>query len=336
VNTRNGFGDLPGATGPGKPGPEEQSLTTDRDPILDANLAALIRAAADDELTDAERARFAALLAERPELAGRVEFERRMRGAVGRVIASETPAVSAGLRSRIEAIAVGARAEAAQTDDAVAGGLESRSGETTTHGFWARAMGGPVARGALSIAAMLAVAAILWTVAGPAPLPLTDSVARFVSSEHDRCPIEADNLNEKFTIKSVADVPEVFGQLTGRNLSLEALALGELDGMEFVDAGRCRVPPAEESSVHVRFRAAEGAMVSLFIQPMSGSQAGRLGMVEGLTYDLKGRASEDGSDCETVLGWFRDGVVYYMVGDKAEPCSAALKSMGQPLPADEL
>lgn len=337
VKTRYGLGAQPGATGPGKPGPEEQSLTTDRDPILDANLAALIRAAADDELTDAERARFEALLAERPELAGRVEFERRMRGAVGRVIASDTPAVSADLRSRIEAIASGARTEAEQTDDAVAGRLDARSGETKTHGFWARAMGGPITRGALSIAAMLAVAAILWTVAGPTPSPLlTENVARFVSSEHNRCPIEAKNLGEKFTVKSVAEVPEVFGQLTGRNLSLAALALGELDGMEFVDAGRCHVPPDDESSLHVRFRSADDTMVSLFIQPLTEAQAGKLGMVEGETYDLRGHAPKDGSSCATVLGWVADGVVHYMVSDQAEPCSKALKSLGQPMPASNL
>ncbi|MEM9064961.1 MAG: hypothetical protein AAGB51_05670 [Planctomycetota bacterium] len=298
-------------------------MTTDRDPNL--NLAALLRAAADDELTAEQRVRLDAHLAAHPEDADRVAFERELRQAVSRVIADATPSVSDRLRERVRAIAAEARGE----DSQAVSGVESLAAETSQPSFWANPLHSPLGRGIGSLAALIALAAVLWFVPAPVVTPAyAQAVAQHVSSEHSRCALLDDAVNAKFSVNSLEEVPAAFRSITGRDVSLASLALADFEGMTFVDAGRCRVPPSTESSLHVRFRTDAGELISLFVQPAASD----LGMEEGVTYQYTGHAPKDGSACATVIGWTKSGFVYYLVSDRSAPCANVLKSVGQPMP----
>ena len=277
------------------------------------NPGELLRAAADGELDAAGEQRLRDHLAAHPEDEARVAFERGLRGACGRTMRVETPA---GLRGRVVA--------ALRAEEDLAGSLERKAAHTRRPSFWTGPLGSIT-----SVAAVLALAFVILQLttgilSSTGPIAQAAQVASFVGGEHDHCTIDPAHAAAKFDIKELDRVPDAFAELTGETLRVDQLVAGGIDGLVFVGAGECRVPPAHTPSLHLRFRSdgsvlPECVTVSIFIQPYTGY----VEMQEGRFYRI-------GDDSQLVYGWVKGGVVSYLVADAPEPCEQLREAMGLP------
>lgn len=299
----------------------------------DLSTAALIRAAADNELTADQRARLDTLAAADPDIARQIESERELRKACKRVM-SDCPAPSASLRDRVAAAAAAGRGqyEAGSNagEDAVAAAIEDRSAETRNQSFWSGVAASPVVRSFGAMAAVLLVGLVLFLMGAPvgdATTAHAQEVARFVSGEHNRCAMDPAAVG-KFDVQELERIPERFAGLTGQAVTVADLLDAETAGLRFIDAGGCHIP-GSKASMHIRFETdghpdcPDRAQVSLFIQPDSGY----LELAEGKAYRLQ---PEDASSKQTVIAWRRDGLSYVLVSDRAEACPKVLQSAGLP------
>lgn len=291
---------------------EREGHNQDQPPI-----AALLRMAADGELSAEQEARLRAHLAAHPGDAERVEFERRLRAACARACTPETDAPPA-LRDKVLACC--------------RQGANGLAVHTRTEGFWAGRM--LVRFGA--VAALIALVAVVAfqtgrfgrPAGGPGSVATIEQVARFARAEHGRCIGLPDADDAKFTIETLDQLGAEFAALAGRDISLGAIAAAESQGLHFVDAGRCHLPGGG-TAMHIRFRTdGPGAgLVSVWAQV-----DGTLDLEEGLTYKA-------GEGCDCVRLWRVGEVRYVMVcsddqeqpvAEKALACPSQARACGTP------
>lgn len=278
----------------------------------DLNLAALIRAAADGELPDEQQARLDAHLASHPEDASRIEFERQLRSATGRVMSG----VSApdGLRARIEQI-----------------GNEAMAVQTREPSFWSRSSWLGLAASVLVVGGVLTALMAPMSPVGP-DARYRASLISFLDREHVRCWIDSDVILDKFDVRESDMLPAEAESLFGRAVVQDDF--GDFDGLEYVGGGQCDVP-GRAPSLHLGFktdgsRGEAGVAVSLFVQ----ADNGRLEMAEGVTYRLtSGRRA---SGVCTIYAWTHDGLIHFMVSDDAGACDFGRAALGAPETVQQL
>lgn len=288
------------------------------------SVAALLRAAADGEVTAEQERRLELLIESDPELGRRFEAERELRSAVGRAF-SDGPAAPAGLRERVaSAMASADLTDAAMTDDAEA--LPTRMAPMTRdRSFWA----GPAARVLAAAAALTLVATVFVVTRGTGTdleIGSRTRAVQFVATEHSRCVTDIAQGAGKFELTNVSEMPGVTGAVLGREISLADLLASDVQNVNFVDAGRCHVPGGG-SSMHLRFEAPVGEIdqatgeayverFSLFVQ----QDQGRLGLEEGVSYELDPSGGEVDLKSPSIFVWSRGGLVYYLVVDTPKAC----------------
>ncbi|HZW09218.1 MAG TPA: hypothetical protein VFF69_04880 [Phycisphaerales bacterium] len=273
------------------------------------SVGALLRLAADDELTPEQSARVEAHLAAHPEDADRIAFERSLRSACSRACCPQCCAPP-GLRERI-----------------MVRGRSAPDEQPTGRLGLMRA----AARVAAAAALVLLVAVAGYMV-GRADPPrdrlviepttgraLAASVAGFVRREHSRCTESGPAIDSKFYVTDPAAVPAEFAAIVGKAVAFPTVAQAEERGLEFVDAGLCHPPSGE--AMHVRFRTAAGQPVSLWVQLDDGS----LGIEDGVTYTMGA-----GENC--VRFWRVDGVRYILVCPDEQAAPIATLALAMPTP----
>lgn len=298
----------------------------EKDPPNPAQLpiGAILRLAADGELTDQQQDALRLHLERHPEDASRIEFERGLRAACARSCAPEASAPE-GLRARVAALCAERETPAGgHGQDRLAAGLAERASQTRQAGYWA----GRVVTRFGALAAAVALVALVSFMVGrswqsPAPPPadgfqlVGDQIAGFARREHSRCAEGVPQLSGKFTIEDPADLPGAFEALVGRPLDLASILDAGPHGLTFRDAGRCHPPGGP--ALHVRFDSASGGTASLWIQRDDGS----LPLEEGVTY-----ASGEGCDC--VRFWIAEGVRYILICSEGVASEAAGKALRCP------
>ncbi len=301
-------------------------------PDASENIAALLRKAADGELTDAERAVLDGHLNRYPEDRNRLAFEQQLRRACGHVLAGS--GAPEGLRERVLA-----RVHTEYSSQPVDAPPDTHTDadhdrQVPPGSLWVRLT--PMARLAAAAVLLLVAGAFLYQVANigsgvvaPAQAEHLDEIASFVGKEHMRCVIDPARAR-KFTIHELDNAPAAFEELIGSSPSFPELASV---GLEFLDGGRCHVP-GKGDSVHLRFRMCNNPekIVSLFIQTVADDTDPLF--EEGKSYELvRPDASEDG---KTIYGWSADGLNYFLVADDDNVCETYLRAVGlaSPVPAD--
>lgn len=225
-------------------------------------LAALIRAAADGEVTDAEQAQLEAA-SDNDSVADRIEFEQDLRAAVRRHL--DPVATPADLRERIAAAL--ASEPSAPADDVVTSPL----GDTRDRSFWNSPVVATLGRWA-AVAAVLAIAATLIVMASrsTAPSVSTDQASRlvgFVGSQHASCKDFGDHYKQKMEWQSVGEAHDAAAKIL--DIAPAAFHFEDLltaGGYEFGGLGRCAVPNGSHSVHLIYKRLSDGTPVSLFIQ----------------------------------------------------------------------
>lgn len=272
------------------------------------DLAALLRAAADDELSAHDERRIEALCEEDPSLHARIACDRHMRQAIARALPLETPAepAPASLRERVAAAMRAAQLESASP---LSPSLpEALAPKTRSTSFWLR----PTFQLGLAAAAMVCIAAVL-VFFNNQPLgpnqALADrtAAASFVANEHGHCLTDIAHAAQKFVVQDASQLPTFAASVVGTEIALADLLASGASDIQFVDAGPCHVPGGGPS-MHLRFTLPEiTGDVSLFVQ----RDAGRLRLDEGYTYQLD--PTEDAPNSPSVYIWLRQDLLYYLV-----------------------
>ena len=287
----------------------------------DLCIAAMLRACADGELCPEGCERLKKYLAEHPDAAARVEFEKQLKGCCDRVMSE--PQCPDMLRAKIEAM-TGVAGTAAS--------IEESSSITRQKSFWQRS---PM-MSAMAAALVLAGGALIWQSASvitnssglglvePDRVAYAERVGNFVAREHTRCCQER-AAKAKLVINDINETTSYFENLFDRPVASPA---GEMEGasIKFYGGGECHIP-ATSSSGHLRFDA-EGpsgqvVSLSLFIAP----DPGFLELEEGTTYLINStQCDKQGTN---LFAWVRDGVMYLLVSEAGEDMCAPVRGMMQ-------
>ncbi len=318
------------------------------DPAAALSIGALIRAAADGELTDEQVARFERLCAERDCTQDRVRFEQTLRACCARAMGQ--PQCTEALRARVRALALQTRdahpgPALAESPDAPDGpgdepaGADHRAapagGFPTTRplAFWRRAP-------ALTAAALVlagAAGVLTWqAVSLPserAPFAMStqqaayrDNLAGFLTDEHART-CAADEGETKLVHRDLqtarAHYAQSFG-VTEAGFNLPAPA----DPLRFFGGGDCQ-PPGADRSAHLRYDATapDGSplRISLFVMPDNNLLPFR----DGVTYRLDADACDRAG--VTLYAWRADGLVHLLVSEATgELCGQVRQALNAP------
>lgn len=296
---------------------------------------ALLRAAADGELSDAQRAELDPTLTAAESRA--IEAERHLRHAVGKVMSQ--PAAPAGLRDRIlAAAAVAEGSSAAAEADEIPAPIPMAP--------WARGLAVAAA------VALVAGGAFMFMrdsagggVGGPGATGATGDVQaagiqlvelrQFVSREHSRCERDPSRAR-KFVVTELSEAPQRFRSIMGAEVSIEEI---EKAGLQLRGAGECNVP-GPGRSVHFLLKADLpecSAPLSLFVQQ---DPENRLGLEEGASYELTRPGDDEPQDAEaahtvSIVAWRRDGFTYYLVAEP-DACGRIREAMGRGGKCDKL
>ncbi len=297
--------------------------THERQPDLprssgDLSVPALIRAAADGELTAPEQAAFDRARAADPSIDARVAFERALREGVGSVM--REPAVApASLRDSIAAMFEREREIEREI------GVETLAVRTRDRRFWAS---GPTWLAvAASLALLTAVTVIMQTPVGSTVAPMfgNATAARlmnasdFIVAEHNKCSAFDQYFERKFDVREGAQASDAVVELLGQppiRINLEEA------GYELTGVGGCHVP-GPGASAHLLYKDADGSRptLSLFIQKDTGS-APRL--ETGVRYRCRTTAGAP------VLVWRNAGVIYYLFTPDDEARDTATRLFNAP------
>ena len=276
--------------------------------------AGALRAAADGELSPAQRAELEPSLTDAESRA--IETEAALREAIGRVMV-EPAMAPANLRERIMASA------AAQRDGTPAAeSLEDAAPIPIWH--WRRSL-------SLAAAVVLLVGGS-WLIfqtaqSGPATAPPTmgrvDPVAlrEFMSREHDRCFRSEDYAAQKFTADDLAEVPGGFRALLGSEVSVGEIVQA---GLSLRGAGQCHLP-GPGNSIHMLLDAplpSGTVTLSLFVQEDAGNT---IELEQGLPYEL---TPIEGQPAKLkIIAWRNGDLDYYLVADAAA-CDRIREALG--------
>ncbi len=292
------------------------------------NLAALLRACADGELSPAQCERLKQIVGDCPVTPSCIAFDQALRDCCGRAMREamrETKCPDA-LRERITAIA--ASSSIAQTTHAPSD--HAQHPETTSRSFWARS---PM----LAIAAMvmLSLAGVLiWQASSlsgiftpTVPLNIdqvsySERVGQFALREHNRCSQDGP-AQAKLDKREITQAVAYFSQRFDRPVQMPDMAQGE-DHIQFFGGGDCHLPETVQSG-HLRFDAYDDAgnpiSLSLFIAP----DPGILPLEQGVTYKVSSEA------CDAVgarlFVWAIDGVQYLLVSEASDTTCASVRGL---------
>ena len=291
------------------------------------NIAALLRACADGELTDCQCEELDAYMAKCPDTKScaesQIAFEKAMKDCCGRAMTK--PCCPDALRAKITAIA----ANAPQAEEDFATGVESASVYTKSSSFWSRS---PVMGIAAALLIMVA-GTMIWQsmsyVTNSAPTHFNPSqasyfnrVSNFVVKEHTRC-CDDKVAQAKLIKHDIQQATDYFSDAFDRQLTLPDMikAQGQI---EFFGGGDCSVPSTARSG-HLRFDAigpdGERISLSLFVSP----DPGLLPMKEGVTYPLDAKACQDAG--ARLFAWVQDGIQYLLVSEADEDMCATVRDM---------
>ena len=259
----------------------------------------LLRGAADDALTEAERRELDAHLAQHPADASVIDFERRLRGELARAIGGEEPPDE--LESRIRRLAAPPRPRASR-------------------GRWLFA-----AAAAVLLIAALAIRNSLRRSPDEFGFDGRGELVQFLGTHPENCPITIERTLEQFHVRRFDEAVTELGALLGEAPRIDDLAKA---GLEFRGMGRCGIP-GHELSMHVMFTGAEGselegAMLSVYLQ----RDDGRLPIRDGATYRLEPKQPEFAA--LQIYVWRHDGLDYFVVTPHADAGRVALASTGAP------
>lgn len=291
-------------------------------------IASMLRACADGELCPEGCERLKKYLAENPDAAARVEFEKQLRGCCDRVMSQ--PKCPDALRSKIQALA-GVAADASAEHES-ASYIEASNEMTRQKSFWQRS---PV-MSAMAAVLILAAGGLIWQssslitkssgigVSQTSPASYAERVGNFVAREHERC-CEEQAAQNKLVYNEIDESIAYFSERFEHSVTMPA-SLGEQEQIRFYGGGDCHLP-ATNASGHMRFDAVgpEGQVVSLslFVAP----DPGLLEMSEGTTYVLDStQCKEQGAN---LFAWTRDGVMYLLVSEAGEDMCASVRGMMQ-------
>lgn len=280
------------------------------------NMAALLRACADGELSEAQCERLKAIIGDCPVTPTRVAFDEALRGCCSR--AMDKPQCPKALRDRITSMA--ATAVSAE-QDAYAQQIEDSNASTRNRSFWARpSVMGIAAAVLLSVAGVLVwqSASIFGVLGSSTPLNIeqasySERVGQFVLGEHNRC-CNDDAAETKLVQHDIEQAVEYFSQQFERPVRLPDMT-GDQEQIKFYGGGDCHVPETIRSG-HLRFdafdRHGEAISVSLFIAP----DPGVLPLEEGVTYRLSSSACDAAG--ARLFVWVSEGVQYMLVSEASD------------------
>lgn len=302
----------------------------------DLNDAELLRAGADGELSSADLERLEALQASDPTCAGRLAFERELKGACCRAMSGVT--CPDALRAKVEAMS------AAREDLGGVSVVETMAPQTREASFWS----GSRRMLAIAAVALFGLAGVLiWQSAGlsgPAALPSEGQVttasfrqelAEFVTKEHRRTSENEQAAASKFVHTDAEETRAWFREVLGDQVRILGLEQ-PIESIAFMGAGKCGVPgTGYGESAHMRFEVTgedgEPVVVSVFVAPPSE----RLRMEPGTTYAVDMTAC--GIDGYSMLAWTDGMMNYYLVADAGtRGCLKTLKAIGQPEPTGSI
>jgi hypothetical protein len=292
----------------------DQSPTSDDTGAIPP-VGALLRLAADDELTPEQARALDAHLEAHPQDRERIAFERALRQRVA--AAMNTGAAPAGLREHIAHAFREAHAHPDQRPGASTGPIDrSKRNYWRDRPVWA-----------LAIAAALLVAATAYMVIQPfggvsatgwLDGASTASLVSFVEREHSRCADMSDDENPKFVARSLDDGRQIIADRLGVTPDrLDIMGCGYM----FAGLGPCKVPGSGKS-VHLLYRPtkSDGPAISLFVQ-RDAADMGR---------DRDSICVSKLSTLGEVLIWRDAGLIYYLVCPTGTNTQDALKALGGP------
>ncbi|MHA7814685.1 MAG: hypothetical protein ACX94C_14975 [Phycisphaerales bacterium] len=300
------------------------------------NIAALLRACADGELSPDQCERLEQLLKDHPHAETQHAFEEKLRDCCKRSM--ERPCCPQALRERVSAIVAGgaeaggaadAAAGQASDDEAYAQRIEGAASYTRSPSFWARS---PMI--AVAAVLLLGVASVLiWQSAGLSsgfgnsprniePASYSERVGQFVLSEHTRCC--ADEAAERKLVKNdIAQAVSYFSERFDRPVSAPDMTQSDHE-VQFYGGGDCHVPMTSMSG-HLRFDAQDDLgnviSLSLFVSP----DPGILNLEEGTTYVMRSKACDEAG--ANLFVWVSGGVQYVLVSEATDQTCASVRSI---------
>ncbi len=317
-------------------------------------IAALLRACADGELCPEQCERLKKYLAQHPEAAGQVEFEKALKESCQRVLGPGCGCPDS-LRNKIEAMAC----ECMKTSEIEASGIEASNERTRKASFWKL----NPAMSAMAAVLVLAGGALIWQSSSiitqnsglgnqTTLVTYAERMGDFVAREHTRCCQEGAG-SRKLKIQDLEEATAYFSGEFGRAVQLPGLGEseggsegqskgesggelgGELrEGIKFFGGGDCHMPATERSG-HMRFDMtdAQGQVthMSLFVAP----DPGLLEIQAGVTYMVNSTScSQQGAN---LFAWVADGVMYVLVSEAdGEMCAKVRGMMNAPTKLQQL
>lgn len=295
------------------------------------NIAALLRAKVDGELTDAQCQELRAYIDANPCAQSQMDFELALRGCCNRVMTK--PCCPQALRDKVMSMAGQsqsvASASPAVQDDAYAQRIEASNQHTRSSSFWSKS---PLMSAAAALLILVA-GALIWQsasfTAAQAPSGLTieqasyyDRVSDFVVREHNRC-CDDTAASSKLINNDMNQAMVYFEQAFGQPLTMPTLDSANSQ-IEFFGGGDCHVPSTSRSG-HLRFDAIDSAgskiALSLFVSP----DPGLLPMEEGVTYLLNAKACKDSG--ARLFAWVYGGIQYLLVSEASDDMCAKVRQM---------
>ena len=292
--------------------------THERNPDLprssgEMSRAALVRAAADDELTPDERRALDRARAADGSIDARIAFEHALRERVAGAMA-EPARAPASLRASIEAM-VRDQHEQAST----VGPTRTRSRR-----FW---VSGPTwLAAAASLALLTAVTVVMRTPLGSSLAPRIGApvaaqllnASNFIVQEHGRCSAFDSYFDHKFTVRDASRASDTVVELLGQppvRIRLDQV------GYQFTGIGACKVP-GPGASVHMLYRpiATDRPTLSLFIQ----NAVGQTDVESGVRYRLQNTGGTP------VLVWREGSLIYYLFSPDPDAEQSACRLLHAP------
>ncbi len=311
----------------------------------EGSLAVRLRMAADGELDGALLESLETHLERSLEDRARIQFERELREAVGRVMVGAN--APDALRARVSQIAEASRdadsapalfQEAAPQDSRDEAPAPERMAPLTRRtSFWTRRefVGGLAAAAVLALASVFVV-----RMAGITSVPLNaqqeayrTELVQHVAKEHQRME-DPEAASRKLGMHEPAEVEAFFSEVIEAPSGAVKRLIESTAECVFSGAGNCHIPGVDGAAAHVMLRVKLGertAPVSVFVCP----DPGQLPMKVGETYVIDTDAC--GMGTSRVLAW-SDGKLLYVVVSKAtaKACPSVLTRLGRKSPGGRL